>query len=254
MEQNKAYISFKIEGKREGQNLHPELLDISEIREMLTDIESLLLPYTKDRKQNAIAYRLEEGSVLHKFIVPTVLALSFQSILDRLATEKDLSILEKKQIEIFEKYQRKAKAEDLHFSLVTSEGKQEPLKIHKNTKFSKREAVWVDTEETIYGEVFEAGGKEKTNIHLNSPQYGTLIIKATKEQAQTAGELLYQEVALVVRAKQNLDTGELKDLVLVSFDNFKPQYDAEALEAIIKRVTPKWADKSVDEWLYKIRN
>ncbi len=250
---NREYISLKIEGKREGQSLHPALIDIAEIKEILGDIEDLLFPYVQDRKGQTISYQLKEGSILHKFIVPAVIAIAFQSIINRVIENNDLSILDKKQVAVLEKYQAMAKEKDFHFSLMTSEDSQRQIKINKNTSFKKQETIWVDTEQYIYGDIYSAGGKDNSNIHINTSDFGTLIIKTNKEQTKKAGELLYQEVALLVKAKQNLDTGELKTVVLLDFENPTAQYDETELNAIIERVSPKWKDISVDEWLNEMR-
>jgi hypothetical protein len=253
MSNTKSYISFKIEGKKEGESLRPENLDISEIREVLTDIEALLFPYTKERKGETIAYQLEEGSVIHKFIVPMLLAVQFQSIIDKLQTQNNLSLLERKQTEIIEKYQSKAQKEDLFISISTSENPQQSLKINKNTCFQPKEDIWIDTEQYVYGEIYEAGGREKTNIHIHTQEYGSLIIKATKEQARKAGNLLYKEISFLIKGKQNLETGKLKEPELLSFEDFSSEFDADYLDAIIRRVSPRWKDISIDEWLNDIR-
>jgi hypothetical protein len=63
-------IEIRIEGMVGAQKLTPALVDIEEIREVLSQVSGLLFPTEKRSQRPLISYEIEEGSVRHKFLSP----------------------------------------------------------------------------------------------------------------------------------------------------------------------------------------
>jgi hypothetical protein len=255
--EKQSYISLKIEGRSGGQKLTPQLYDIADLRELLTDMEDLLFPNVSDKKNRPIiSYQIEDGSIINKFLLPYATVIAFLPILKELNEYKGEASLEPKRLLIIEKMQKKAIDLGWTFNLTTSESKdsQESLVINSLSKFEKPKPKFIKTELIIYGYIFEAGGLQNSNIHLFSQEFGKLIINTDKEMLSNQENRLYKNYGLKVEATQNIESGELSNLKLIDFVDYNPVFDEIEFEKLLDITTPvlsKIEDK--DAWLTEVR-
>lgn len=67
--EEQGYIELRV--TNQGNRLEPKDIDINEIKEFISDIESFLYPSRKEKKNRPhISYTIEQGSVVHKFFLP----------------------------------------------------------------------------------------------------------------------------------------------------------------------------------------
>jgi len=76
-----AEIEIKIEGSVGALKLAPELVDINEICEILTEASHLFFPTEKRAQRPLISYELSEGSVLHRFRTLTQSVIGFGAVI-----------------------------------------------------------------------------------------------------------------------------------------------------------------------------
>ena len=79
--EEKGFIEVKIEGLIGNKPIKPEDIDIAEIKEIISDIESFLYPSRNEKSDRPhISYKIEEGSIKHKFFLPISAVLLFNGL------------------------------------------------------------------------------------------------------------------------------------------------------------------------------
>lgn len=252
--EEKGHIIVRFDGLINGKKITPSDVDISEIKEIITDVESFLYPTRNEKNDRPhISYTIEEGSAKHKFLLPITGMLLFNSIIGEVSNRKTIDFLDFKRAEIIEKFQRIAREKDIEITFNTSSFESKELVINKNTNYFNVAPNWINTEFVLYGEVYQEGGM-KPNFHILTKEYGKLTVAATKEQILEGEKRLYKIYGLKANGKQNLETKEPYDLKLARFIDYNPIFDKAQLDLLIAKATPNLSKlKNVDSWLEQIR-
>lgn len=107
----------------------------------------------------------------------------------------------------------------------------------------------------FYGTVINAGGKDKTNIHLQTKDYGLIIIATPKEILEKQKEnILYRHFSVRAKGRQNISTREIDptSFELLEMIPFDPNYNEQYLANLIKKASPRWKGvHDADKWLSK---
>lgn len=251
-----GYISITIKGQTASGQLNPKDIDISETKEMLSDLELLLFPTKTERDQRpTVSFEVQEGSVKNVFYTVISRVIMFTALMTEVNNQQDIELLDSKAAKIIDKWQKKAISTGREYSIASSTSNGNPfITITRNTQYISSQTNWVQTNLYLYGKIYEEGGLNNINLHIVSDRYGKLPIKATEEQLTTGENKLFKVYGLWVKGKQNIQTGDLSDLELINFLKYEPQYDDIALQKLIKKATvglKKIQDK--DSWLKEIR-
>jgi len=249
-------IDIRIVGKRGEFDLHPNNYDIKDTIAILQQVEALLsLSNQKDRP--IITHQLEAGSVKHVFTTAIQTVISFNAILGQVADQNSIDFLELSTAKAFESFQDLARKQNVELKISTSLKETAEIIFSRDTQFSRSEDLWVDTELYFYGQIVDAGGKNKANIHLQTRDFGLLKIGASKDiLAAVETNLLYKPYGIRVKGKQNLRTTEFdgNSLQLLEFIDYSPSFKADYLKHLIQKAKKSWADvKDSDEWLKSVR-
>jgi hypothetical protein len=252
--EEKGYIEVKVEGKIGNQPVKPSDVDISEIKEMISDVETFLYPTRNEKIDRPhISYELEEGSAKHLFFLPISGVLLFNGLTGEIANRGTVDFLDYKRAEIIEKFQRKAKEKSFEITLTCSLADSKPLKITKDTKFFNVAADYIDTELVLYGKINSEGGNDP-NFHILTKEYGRLKIDATENQLMEGEKRLYKVYGVRVSGKQNITDGKPYDLKLIEYIEYNPIFDKSELNVLIERAAKNWDSvPDVDVWLSEIR-
>jgi hypothetical protein len=247
-------IEVSIKGIVNGKPLGPMAIDISEIKEIISDVEGFLYPTKSERNDRPhIAYQLQEGSAKHIFYLPITGVIIFNSLIGEVANRKAIDFLDFKRAEILEKFQRSAREKDLEITFSTSLADSKVLVIDKDTNYYNVSPDWIHTEFTLYGEVYQEGGISP-NFHIITKEYGKLTIAATKEQILEGEKRVYKIYGIRASGKMSLDTGKPFDLKLDGFIAYNPVFDQSELDLLIAKAAPNLSTiTNVDEWLEQIR-
>jgi len=250
----KEFIKISITGEIDKQKLTPDNFDIAELKELLDNFEKIIAPDNKI-KRPVIGYRIEEGSIINKFIMPLVAVAAFNGILEELDVSKTLDFLPYRQAKSFEAIQLKSQKNNWDFNISTSLKQSHKLRISKDTNFLINPALWVTTEVYLYGDIIEAGGKQNPNIHIDTKEYGTIIVSVSREVLKEKEQnLLYKTIGLKAQGLQNINTGKLENLSFIEFVDYSPVYDEKYMQECVEKATPAWADvKDVDKWINELR-
>jgi len=250
-----GYIEIKITGLKGNLELKPEIYDIKETSLMLQNIENLLFP-TNKKERPLISYNIEEGSVKNIFKTSIQAIIGFSAILSQIKSTNSIDFLEIKTAQAIENIQNLSYKKNYSFYLKTSVDQDTKLEITPATKYLISENVWVDAEFYFYGTLTNAGGKNKANIHIDTDEYGSLIIDTQKVFLKKQEEnLLYKNFGIRAKGKQNMDTGEIdpKSLELIELIDFEPNFDYEYLKNLINKAKGHWKNIKVDNWVSELR-
>lgn len=248
-------IEIHIEGTKGNNALSPDNYDIKEIRSLLTNIEDILYPGMKGNRPD-IAYRLETGSVRNIFKVTKQAEIAFTAVAALVTSSQSIDSLELRSAKAFEEIQRTAIKSNYVFDFKTAGNQESILQISPTTHFFRSEALWVDAELYFYGTLVDAGGKDKSNIHLETKNYGTIVISVDRETLKNEERnLLYKEYGIQASGKQNAETGEIdtSSLKLIRIIDYTPLYDEDYLCSLIDKVGSRFNGIDVDEYISKIR-
>lgn len=254
MMEEQGYIELKIEGIIGGKPLNSLNIDITEIRDLISDIESFLYPNKSDKSQRPhISYRIEDGSAKNIFYLPISAVLLFNGLLSEIKLRNNLDFLDIKRAEIINKIQKKAIDKSWEFSFYSSLKPEPILIINNSTHFIKAEAGYIDTEFILYGKIIEEGGSNP-NFHLITKEYGKLTISATESQLLEGEKRLFKIYGVKASGKQNLKDGKPFDLKLIEYITYNPSYDEAKLDLLIERASEKLNTiPNVDNWLLQLR-
>lgn len=253
---NIGYISLTITGKTTEGNLNPKDIDISETRELLTDIEILLFPNKAEKEERPkVSYEVKEGSVKNLFYIPVAKVIMFTALMTEIRKRGNIELLDAKAAIIIDKWQRKSYSTGREYLIASSFSNDTPfIEINKESKYIAPQTDWVNTSMYLYGKIFDEGGLNKINLHILTDRYGKLVINATEEQLTSGTNKLFKVYGLWVKGKQNLQSGALKDLVLIDFLTYQNEYDEIALNRLIDKASENWKKvKDKDTWLSDIR-
>lgn len=248
-------IELKIQGLIGNVPVTIKNYDISDLIELLEDSETLIRkPLNKDCSKDNITVSYEEGSV-KLVIFATVFAInSLFADLNEATVSKSLINVDRNRADIISKWQQKVKAnKDLTFTISDSVNVLK-IKIDKDSDFILPSPQFVDVEIILYGEIFDMGGKDNPNIHIDTENG---VLKAScKKNDIIAEHRLYSTCGIRVKAKQDISTMEIskEGMQFIEFINYKGKLEGDNLLKFIKDGTEAWKD--IDDsvkWQRKIR-
>lgn len=252
--EEQGHIEVKIVGQLGNKPLKPIDVDIAEIKEMISDVETFLYPKKADKAERPhIAYKIEEGSARHVFYLPISGVLLFNGLAGEISKRGNIDFLDPKQAAVIDKFQRKAAENNYEISFASSSSEAAILTINKSTTYFKVAATYIETEFVLYGKINEEGGNNP-NFHLLTKEHGKLVVSATEQQLLEGEKRLFKVYGIRAKGKQNLADGKPFDLKLIDYITYNPNYDEHKLDMLIQRASAQWNSlTNVDAWLQQIR-
>lgn len=252
----RGIIEIHVSGNKGSTPLSPDSYDIREIAAMFEVLENMVFPNNKKGRPD-ITYSIAEGSVRHIFKTSFQTVLTFTAILVSLSDPKSIDKLDLPTARAIERLQLEARAKNYSFEFSTSQHEGVLLQITPETNFKRSDEVWVDAEVYLYGTLTDAGGKEKSNIHLDTKDFGLVKIDADKDYLRNQKEnLLYKEFGVRASGRQSVLTGEIdfSSLKLLDIRGYKPVFDKEYLNGLIAKASESWKGVDVDKFMSEIRD
>ena len=249
-------FEIRVSGNKGNEPISPDNMDIREISALFDVAEDILFP-NGSKTRPVISYSLEAGSARNIFRTSMQAAIMTTALLLKVSETGSLDFLELKPALAIERMQDDARRKNLTIELSTSEYSETLLSITPATDLRRSPEVWVDAELYFYGTLNDAGGKESSNIHLDTKEFGQIKIDATKDFLKNL-ELnpLYKEFGVRARGKQSIKTGEIdrNHLEVIEIHPFVPRYDEAYIKGLISKATKDWEGVDVDEYMSKLRN
>ena len=246
--EEQGYIELRVTNK--DNTLRPKDIDINEVKEFMSDVESFLYPNRKEKQNRPhISYDIEEGSIKHKFFLPITAVILFNGLTNEIRNRNNLDFLDYKRQSIIDKFQKKAIKESYTIEFNNSISEKPSLVIDYSTNFEMITPTFYESEFYIYGEIYQEGGKTP-NLHISTKKYGNLTIAATKEQIMDGEKKTYKPYGIKVRGKKSFEDDKPTDLELVEFIQYTPVFNKPLLEKIIKKASVNLSKiTNVDAWI-----
>jgi hypothetical protein len=132
--EEKGYIELRVTNK--DNTLVPSDIDINEIKDFISDIESFLYPNRKEKQNRPhISYDIKEGSAKHKFFLPITAVILFNGLTSEINNRNNLDFLDYKRQFIIDKFQKKAIKKDYIIEFNNSISGKSSLAIDYTTNF-----------------------------------------------------------------------------------------------------------------------
>lgn len=246
--EEQGYIEIRVDNI--NNSLTPKDVDINEVKNVISDIETFLYPTREEKKlRPQISYDIESGSAKHKFYLPISAVILFNGLTTEIRKRKSLDFLDYKRQEVIDKFQKKAIKEGFIIEFNNSLSTESSLVIDTSTNYDMIAPKFYESEFYLYGEIYQVGGKNP-NIHISTSKFGNITISATKERILNGEKKTYKPYGVKVKGKKSLSDGKFNDLKLVEFINYRPSFDKSLLDKIIDRAS-KNLNKitNLDQWI-----
>lgn len=246
--EEQGYIELRVTNK--DNTLKPKDVDINEIKEYISDVETFLFPSRKEKQNRPhISYDIDEGSAKHRFYLPITAVILFNGLTSEIKNRNNLDFLDFKRQSIIDKFQKIAIKEEYKIEFNNSISKEPTLVIDPSTNFEVIAPTFYESEFYLYGEIYQEGGKSP-NLHISTKKYGNLTISATKEQIMEGEKKTYKPYGIKVRGKKSFEDDQLTDLKLVEFIQYKPVFNRSLLDKVIEKASVNLSKiTNVDAWL-----
>lgn len=250
--EEQGYIELRVTNK--DNTLVPEDIDINEIKDFISDIETFLYPNRKEKLNRPhISYKIEEGSAKHKFFLPITAVILFNGLTNEIRNRNSLNFLDYKRQFIIDKLQKKVIKEGHIVEFNNSLSTEPSLIVDYTTRFEMIAPTFYESEFYLYGEIYQEGGKNP-NLHISTNDFGNLTVSATREQIMDGEKKTYKPYGIKVRGKKSLEDNKLSDLQLIEFISYKPIFDKSLLEKVIEKASVNLSKiTNVDAWIDDIK-
>jgi hypothetical protein len=250
-------IDFALHGKVEGVEITPQSIGLTQFNEFNQQVEAFIGGSHKLRLDQ-VHVEITQGSYVLRVILPVVVFSTLEPDLKLMSRQDVLGEMDIKRAEVVQKWQARTKNNpDLFYEVRPAEEELPKIRVSRDTDYRVGDVVpWVAVEKYLFGEIMDMGGAQKANVHLKLDRGGkTLLVGAAqgylREQVENR---LYRKVLLHVRAEQHFRTGDLRNVQLISFMDYKPSYDEEALDRFATKGAEAWADVAdASQWVREQR-
>ena len=252
-----ASIEFVLHGKVEGVEITPRTIGLSQFNEFNLQVEAFIGGSQKLKLDQAHV-EIAQSSYVLRVLLPAVVMAALEPDLKLMARQDVLGELDIKRAEVVQKWQARAKSNpDLSYEVRPDGDALPKVRVSLETDYRVGEIVpWVAVEKYLFGQVVDMGGMQKANVHLKLERGGkTLLVGASqgylREQVENR---LYHKALLHVRAEQHFRTGDLRNIQLISFVDYQPAYNEEALDRFTAKGAAAWADvPDAAQWVREVR-
>ena len=250
-------ISFVLRDRIDDVEVTPETIGLSKFNEFNQQVADFLAG-SERLNLDDIRISVGKGSYLLKVALTVVALAALAPDLQALQRPDALGEIDPKRAEIVTKWQARAKAKPGLSYAIRPEGMQaRPIELSAETDYRIGDVVpWVKVEKYLFGTVMDMGGAGKANVHIRLDDTGDLVrIGTNQEYLKDQNEnRLYHKVLVRVEAEQHHLTGQLRNLRLLTFEDYQPQYDEAALDRFAAAGRSAWSgvpDKA--KWLRQLR-
>lgn len=246
-------ITISLQDDSPGYEVSPARVPLATLAAFTSEVRDFLKGSGKDEDADAAEVAVVDGSLAveaRDFHSP-----SLMHDLQVLSTTADLGKIDPKRRAIVQRWQSSAHMRaSVKVKIQTRDGIV--IAISNQTNFrAENEQRLVNVERYIRGEVVDLGGITQPNARIRLPDGKTLVVRSDRDLIRSETENhLYKHVHLRIRAKLDLETGELTDAQLVEFVHYSPHFDQKAFDQLTARGEEAWKD--VDdpaEWVRHIR-
>ncbi len=250
-------IEFVLHDKVDGVEITPATIGLSLFNEFNQQVATFIAG-SEGLKLDQVHVSVGEGSYKLTVILTVLIASALEPDLQLLQRQDSMGEIDPKRAEVVARWQARSKQRsDVRYSIRPFGMSAGPLELNADTDFRIGEIVpWVKVEKYLFGTVIDMGGAQKANVHIRLEDSGQIMRIGTnqgylKDQEENR---LYHKVLVRVAAEQHHRTAQLRNLRLISFEDYRPGYDEEALDRFAEKGRLAWADvPDAAEWVRNLR-
>jgi len=248
-------LRFSLTDRIDGAEIGPARVPLAMLGKFQAEVADFLKGSSRDVDPNQVFIAVEAGS----------LTLAASELSAATSLWRDLSLLENgdaldeidpKRATVVEGWQAAARQFPQRSYSIGASAHNKIVRVNAQTNFRRKsEDVWVTVEKYLHGRIVDLGGKIKANVHLELEGGITLPIASSQDLlAREEQNRLYRPALLHIAAEENLRTGELRKLTLLSFEQYEPAYDDSEFKRMVERGTRAWAEVTdAAEWVEELR-
>lgn len=249
-------IEFVLHGKVDGVEITPKTIGLSQFNEFNQQVE-VFIGGSQKLKLDQAHVEIAQSSYLLRVLLPVVVAAGLETDLKLMARQDVLGELDYKRAEIIQKWQARTKNNpDLNYEVRSPNDELAGFQINQRTDYRVGAIVpWVAVEKYLFGQIMDIGGVQKANIHLKLDRGGkTVIIGSSQGYLREQTPKIYHKALLHVRAQQHHQTGELRNVHMISFVDYNPTYNEESLDHFAAAGEKAWAEvPDAAGWVRELR-
>lgn len=246
-------LRLSINDRIDNNEVSPSHVSLALLGEFQKDVSEFIKGSNNNIDSSKIIISIESGSLA--FLATGLLtAASLWSDLETLKNTNLLSSIDPKRANVIEKWQASAQKNPHRHYSVSDKSNMLFFTINSDSNFHKSEDIWVKVEKYLYGTITNMGGKNKANIHIDLENGEILPPISTTQNLLAQGEQnrLYRNSLVHISAEENLRTGKLRNLTLLSFEDHNPVYDENEFNLMVEKGTKAWSGVPLS-WLEDLR-
>ena len=237
-----------------GFEVTPQRVPLALLSSFSQDVEALLRGDGKQLDTAQLEVSVVEGSLA---VHTTPLASSdLLQDLRQLLSSQLIDGLQVKRREVVARWQKLAKASrEVQFK-ISSALLAEPIVISATTDFRSDDAdQWVRVERYLRGEIYDLGGKQVVNAHMQLPDGKTIKVEAAREMLRADKiNRLYKPAMVRIKAEYNVLTREYRNAHLIEFVEHDSKLDEQAMSKLTERGALAWKDvPDAGQWVSDLR-
>jgi hypothetical protein len=248
-------IEFVVSGREGGVEIAPDTIGIARFNEFNRQVQDFLAGAERLDVEH-VRVSVQPGSYKLVAMIPALVLAALDPELRLLGREDALGEIDPKRAEVIQKWQTRAKSSpELKFSIRPSGLGAGPIELSSKTDFRAGDAVpWVRVEKYLFGTVMDMGGVQKVNVHLRLENTRETLRIESSQGYLKGNNRLYNKALLRVEAEQNCKTKQLRNIRLISFQDYEQGFDRSALNEFVAEGTKAWADvPDAAGWVRELR-
>ncbi|TAM29986.1 MAG: hypothetical protein EPN68_04110 [Rhodanobacter sp.] len=247
-------LRFALNDRIHDAEVGPAHVPLALLGQFQKDVGEFLAGSGKDIDPNQVMIAITEGSlalVASGLLAATGLWTDVAQ-LDHPAT---LGQIDPKRAAVVERWQAAARKNPHRRYTLADQNGTTFVRVDAESDYrDQTAAVWVAVKKYLRGQITDLGGASKANVHLKLDNGKALTIASSQQLlADEERNRLYKPAVLRISAEENFNTGELRNLTLIGFEDRQNNWDETAFEDMVRKGTQAWADVS-DDWLENLRN
>lgn len=254
----KKTISFSMEDVILGSEINPSNFTLPMLSEFISQVTRFLRGVGR-QDLGEIKTGIKNGSLT--IVTEDKMGILDDAFLDYQLLQKsgDLSKLDPLRADVIEEWQRLAKVDGKNRTYKLLAGDKSlgitSFTISSKTNYTSRKEIWVNVDLYLYGRVYDIGGKNKPNVHIELENGKSIKIDARASfLAGDKENRIYKDQLVRIKAKRNILTHELRDEQLVSFEYYNPEFNEEEFDRISRKAKVAWKSiKSASDWVENLR-
>jgi hypothetical protein len=197
---------------------------------------------------------IEPGSF--QMVASGLLAVaSLWSDIAHLKDSQALAAIDDRRAKVIERWQQRAIEHPNRAYFLSNKEARISISVNSSSSFHLEKNTWACVEKYLLGTITDMGGATRPNVHLLMESGATVMVSSSKNQlAQDEKNRLYKQALLRVSAEENLISGQLRNITLISFEKYNPLFDEAEFQKMTEQGSQAWKD--IDDpasWIDELR-